>query len=486
MRYIYLYLLLFLLAACGDRPKDVKALPEQPNIYPDYIGVTIPVGIAPLNFNMADDVDRMDVVVRGSRGGELHANGTWADFDVEDWAALTEQNRGGLLTVTVCAKRGGQWVRYRDFQVHVSTVPLDDYGLTYRRIQPGYEVGGDIGIYQRDLHSFREEALLTETLVPGQCMNCHTPNRTDPRQLTLQVRGTHGGTLIVKDGQQRWLNTKTDSTQAAGSYAYWHPQGRYVAYSASAVYQSFFTKQQQPIEVYHLFSNIVVLDTETNQLICAPELMTTEAQEIFPAFSADGRTLYYSTSAACDLPREYEKVKCSIVAIAFDAKTGTFGHQTDTLLNGPRDGQSYVLVRPSYDGRWLMYTRADRSNFPIAQPSADLWMMDVRTRRTWPLKARNSSHSESYHFWSCNSRWVVFASKREDGAFTRLYLAAIDEHGQPAKPFLLPQRNPKKYYHEMMDAYNVPDFTHQRVQMDAHEMRKGLWSDERQAVTIKQ
>ena len=485
MKKIYLYILLFLLVACDNSPKDVKMLSKLPDIYPDYIGVTIPAGIAPMNFNMKESVDRMDVVVRGSRGGEIHSNGSCADFDEEEWATLTEQNRGGQLNFTVCVKRGGQWEKYRDFQMCVSDVPLDDYGLTYRLIQPGYEVGGDIGIYQRDLHSFREDPILVETLVPGQCMNCHTPNRNNPQQLTFQVRGMHGGTLVMKDGKQRWFNTKTDSTRAAGSYAYWHPEGRYVAYATNSVHQSFFTKQNQPIEVFHSFSNIVVLDTETNELICAPELMTTQAQEIFPAFSADGKTLYYSTSHACDLPREYEKVKCSVVAIDFDAKTGTFSDQTDTLLNGPKDNQSYVLVRPSHDGKWLMYTKADRSNFPIAQPSADLWMLDLKTRETWPLKALNSNHTESYHNWSSNSRWVVFASKREDGAFTRLYLAAIDEHGQASKPFLLPQRNPKKYYHDMMRAYNVPAFTRQWVEIDAHEMRDLLWSDERQNVTIR-
>ncbi len=473
------------MAACDNSLKDVKALSSLPDIYPDYIGVTIPAGIAPMNFNMKEDVERMDVVVRGSRGGEIHANGTWADFDDKEWQELTEQNKGGQLTFTVCVKREGQWVKYRDFQMYVSNVPLDDYGLTYRRIQPGYEVGGDIGIYQRDLHSFLEEPILVESLVPGQCMNCHTPNRNNPQQVTFQVRGTHGGTLILKDGKQQWFNTNTDSTKAAGSYAYWHPEGRYVAYATNAVRQSFFTKQEQPIEVFHFFSNIVVLDTETNELICAPELVTTEAQEIFPAFSADGKTLYYSTSKACDLPREYETVKCSIVAIGFDAKTGTFSHETDTLLNGPKDNQSYILVRPSYDGKWLMYTKADRSNFPIAQPSADLWMMDLKTRQTWPLKSLNSNHTESYHNWSSNSRWIVFSSKREDGAFTRLYLASIDEHGQATKPFLLPQRNPKEFYHEMMDAYNVPEFTRERVDIDAHEMRNLLWSDERQQVTIR-
>ena len=88
---------------------------------------------------------------------KLHANGEWADFDVDDWhPKLTAQNRGGTLTFTVSLEKDGQWTQYEEFKVTVSSDALDDYGLTYRRIPPGYEVGGDIGIFQRDIHCFEE------------------------------------------------------------------------------------------------------------------------------------------------------------------------------------------------------------------------------------------------------------------------------------------------------------------------------------------
>lgn len=256
--------------------------------------------------------------------------------------------------------------------------------MTYRRIAPGYEIGGDIGIYQRNLSNFDEEPILTETDVPGRCLNCHTSNQTDPKEFTAQIRGENGGTLISIDDHSQWVNTKTDSTKAAGSYASWHPNGRYVAYATNSVHQSFFTGRSSNLEVYHKFSDIILLDTKTWQLVLAPQLQTSDWLEIFPAFSADGKTLYYSTSKACNVPAEYLKVKCSLVSIPFDAATGTFGSKVDTLLNGPKDNRSYVLARPSYDGRWLMYAVASRSNFPIAQRDADLWMMDLKTHKTRP------------------------------------------------------------------------------------------------------
>lgn len=475
----------WLLASCTSVPLNPVKVDALPEIYPDYIGVTIPADMAPLNFNFADeDIECMDVTVRGSKGGELHVCGEWADFDISDWQRLTEQNRGGMITFTVCISKDGRWRQYRDFTVNVSEAPLGEWGLTYRRIKPGYEVGGDIGIYQRDLRTFDEYAILTETVVPGRCFNCHTANRTNPDRITLQMRGEGGGTMIQKDGRQTWVETKTDSTKAAGSYSYWHPQGDYVALAVNSVHQSFFTGTGQRIEVYHKFSNVEVLDTRTNELILSPLLQTADL-EIFPAFSHDGKWLYYSTSKPCRVPAEYEKVKCSLCRIGFDAEKGTFGEVVDTLLNGPATDKSYVLARPSYDGRWLMCCVSGRGNFPVSQDDADLWLMDLQTGESRELKEVNSSQSESFHNWSGNSCWFVFSSKREDGVYTRLYIAGIDSRGRVSKPFLLPQRHPRKFYRELMDAYNCPDFTETKVALDAHEAYRQVFDNKREKVRVR-
>lgn len=485
-RYTIIVAVLALLTACTESVTDAVKVDRLPKIYPDYTGVTIPAGIAPLDFNVEENgTEKVDVTVRGSRGGEMHTQGEWAEWDIDEWHQLTKDNIGGKLAVTVCDKNGeGQWHQYRTFDIYISKYSLDDYGLTYRRIQPGYEVGGNIGIYQRDIHTFNEEAMMTETALPGRCFNCHTPNRANPKQLTLQVRGEGGGTLVQKDCKQTWINTKTDSTKAAGSYAYWHPDGRYCAYAVNSVHQSFFTDKDRNLEVYHLFGDVMVLDTETNELILSP-LLSTPDVEIFPAFSADGNTLYYSTSQNCNVPAEYEKVKCSLCKIAFDPKTGQFGNKVDTLLNGPTTNKSYVLVRPSYDGRWLMYCVADRCNFPISQRESDLWLMNLRTGETRAIKEVNTNESESYHNWSSNSRWFVYSSKGENGMYSLAYMASVDDNGRVTKPFLLPQRNPRKYYRDSFDSFNCPDFTLEKVDFDIRTASKAINSDERVQVKIK-
>ena len=101
----------FQLLSCSSGPENPTMVDQLPAIYPDYVGVTVPTEIAPLNFNSTDEaVDCIDVVVKGSKGGELHAQGDFADFDVDEWHQLTTQNKGGQLVFTVCERKDGQWL----------------------------------------------------------------------------------------------------------------------------------------------------------------------------------------------------------------------------------------------------------------------------------------------------------------------------------------------------------------------------------------
>jgi hypothetical protein len=111
--------------------------------------------------------------------------------------------------------------------------------------------------------------------------------------------------------------------------------------------------------------------------------------------------------------------------------------------------------------------------------------MDLRTGETRLMDKVNSPQTESYHNWSTDSHWFVFSSKREDGMYAQLFLASIDDQGQSTKPFLLPQRNPRKFYAEMMDSYNVPDFTRQKVEFDAHEAHRQVFREERIGVKVR-
>lgn len=470
------------LAACSSKPTDVIKVDQMPEIYPDYIGVTIPADIAPLNFAMADDdVDAVDVEVKGSKGGSIHVNGDYADFDIDDWHKLLAQNKGGALTYTVCAMKNGQWTGYQDFTINVSDEGLDAWGITYRRIPPSYEMYSKMGLYQRNLSNFDEEPLLENTQTPNQCINCHTANRTNPDQFVFHVRGNHGATVISTEAIEV-LKAKNDSLGGSMVYPYWHPSGRYCAFSTNKTSQMFHTnKKNKRIEVYDASSDVFVYDAKTHTILADTIIMKKYWAENTPAFSPDGKWLFFTTAKRQVYPTDYDKEKYSLCRISFDEKTGKLGDKVDTLLNAATADKSFTWPRLSYDGRYLMYTQTDYGYFSIWHPEADLWLMDLQTGETRPMTEVNSDRTESWHNWNQNSRWFLFTSRRENGLYTQIYLASIDKTGKATKPFLLPQRDPKQYYQNMLYSFNIPDFTSKPVNYDSYQTARKLNGQERVA-----
>ena len=447
---------LLTLAACSPRERNATPAGTIPDIWPDYVGVTVPATIAPLDFTLPG-ADALDVQVTSPDGTSLRSSGRTATrFSEKRWKALLQSTAGDSLTVTVSGLVDGAWRRFEPFRIYVSEDGID-YGLTYRLIEPGYQIYSHMGIYERELGSFRQRALLENTRFAG-CVNCHVSLRGDPSAFTVHIRGAHGATLLQKDGKFAAYDTKTDSTLGLCVYPYWHPSGRYIAYSTNNTRQGFHAQQDKLIEVFDLDSDIQIYDVEKNELITAPQVKLPEIWETFPVFSPDGRTLYYTAAVKVEIPGELSQSKYNLMKVSFDPETGTIGADVELLVDAASEGKSLCFPRPSYDGRYLMYTLCDYGTFPIWHHEADLWLLDLATGETRPMDEVNSSDTESYHNWSSNNRWIVFSSRRDDGLFTRLYIAHFDENGRAAKPFLLPQRDPKKFTEDLFRSYNVPEF----------------------------
>jgi hypothetical protein len=102
--------------------------------------------------------------------------------------------------------------------IHVSQEPLEEWGITYRRIPPSYEIYSQMGLYQRNLSTFEETPLIENREFYGTCLNCHTANRTNPDQYVFHIRGDHGATAIVKNGNIELLKAKNE--QLGGAMVY--------------------------------------------------------------------------------------------------------------------------------------------------------------------------------------------------------------------------------------------------------------------------
>ena len=496
-KILYILLGLMGLTACTETVSDATQENILPQIYPDYTGVTIPVNIAPLCFNMADEtVLRIDAVVTDSHGGSLHAQGEESvDFDLDEWHGLLAQNRGDSLSVVVSAKYEDGWHTYKPFSIYVSPDSID-YGLCYRLIEPGYEVWSKMGIYERDLSSFEEQPLIENTQFEG-CVNCHSFNRADPKDMSLHIRGPHGATLLRKDyGPVTAYNTRTDHTLGLCVYPYWHPSGRYIAYSTNTTNQLFHSAGRNRVEVFDTASDLQVYDVEKNELLLSPLLKQDSVYETYPVFSADGRSLYFCAARA--LPEgshQLDSIRYSLCRIDFNPETGTFGDQIETVVDAVSQQKSVSFPRPSYDGRFLCYTLSDYGQFSIWHHEADLWLLDLRSEKgevkreklaaARPMDGANSKDTESFHNWSTNSRWLVVSSRRDDGLFTRPYFCHVDKDGNVTKAFMLPQRNPRRFYRGRFMSFNVPDFITAPTRFDSRQATQAINNEYRKDFGVR-
>ena len=165
------------------------------------------------------------------------------------------------------------------------------------------------------------------------------------------------------------------------------------------------------------------------------------------------------------LPDELEEMHYHLLKVQFDPQTRTFGERIDTLYNAAVSGGSASHPRVSADGRYLLYTWAEYGTFPIWHEEADLRMIDLETMQHVDVSVWNDEdQADSYHSWSSDGRWVMFGSRRADGRYTHIYIAYLDEEGNPDKPFLLPQKDPR-YNEWRLKSYNIPEFIKDKVEL---------------------
>lgn len=485
--WLYILLFTFCVWGCGRDVKSVVKLDKTPDIWPDYKEVTVPYEIAPMNFDFTGgEYHYVKLKIKGSVSGEMETSGKKIGLDISEWHALTESNKGGSLEFYLSAVRDGVQYDYLPFKMYVSEYPLDEYGLTYRLIAPGYVSYGKMGIYCRNLSTFQETAIFENSAVYGICLNCHTPNKTEPKEFVFHVRGhEYGGTVIQHGGRHKIYNTNTSKTLGAAVYPYWHKDGRFLAFSTNKTFQVFHTANPKRIEVFDKNSDLQIYDAEKEEFVLSDGIKNDSLMETFPVFSADGSDLIFCQADLLTPPYFLEDIKYSVMKAAFDDKTGKVSSEKDTLIC--HKGKSAIFPRPSYDGKYLMYTVCDYGTFPIWHKDADLYLYNFADSTTRALTEINSDDSDSFHNWSENSKWFVFTSRRIDGLFTRLYIASIGEDGKCTKPFLLPQQKPLEYYNSLFMSYNTPDFTKTEVDVSKISLRNEInATDERANIGVRE
>ena len=288
--------------------------------------------------------------------------------------------------------------------------------------------------------------------------------------MMLHIRGKAGGTVISRNGNVEKVNIKKEGMNNSGTYAAWHPEGRYIAYSVNEIQQFFHSTGKKPIEVSDLESDLIVWDCETNQMITDSLIYGPEWMETFPAWSPDGKTLYFSRSKAITQQTPLDSIYYDLYKISFDTQNRVFG-KPECVYNASALHKSISFPRVSPDGNYLMFICSDYGNFSIWHPESELYLLNLQNGNIRNMQEVNSDNVESFHTWSSTGKWFVFSSKRIDGLWAHPFIAFFDpKTGIAGKPFMVPQKDPE-FYKTFTKTFNLPELIINPVTENEHSLK---------------
>jgi len=465
----------------GNREVASDNITKQAVIYPDYSGVIIPYNIAPMNFIIKED-GRSFRVTASSPGGyslSVRSSDGVVRFPERKWKELLQQSIGSDINIEITIERGKAGSgKFSPFTLHVADIPMDPF-IVYRDLYPGYEAWLDMRIVQRSTESFLEKSVVENQLLDNNCVNCHTFLQNDPQKFLLHVRGSKSGTYFANYGKITKMSLKTSNMPANAVYPSWHPSGKYVAFSSNKTVQAFHSRPEKNIEVFDLFSSLVLYDVAKNEITACIVNDTVQYMETFPCWSPDGSWLYYCRTPQVKDGFDFREVKYDLVRVLFNPDDRSFGIP-EIIFNAAAIDKSVSFPAVSPDGKSLVFTLHDYGTFSIWHHESDLYMLDTETGEAVKLSV-NSEESDSYHSWSSNGKWLVFSSKRDDGLSARLYFSYIYSADSTGKPFVLPQKDPVLYT-KMKRTFNRPEFVKGRITAGPRDFESAAASEAVQAV----
>ena len=472
-RFTIIMAFLALLLLPGCRGKDLADATDGSAgpliIYPDYKEVTLPANIAPLNFRYAMKGVRKASTTFILDDESVTIKGAEVTWPVRKWKRFLSGAAGKTIRVEARAEVDGNAVS-DTWNLYVSPDSIDAY-LTYRLIEPAYQMWTEVSIVERCIENFDEPVICDYKHTDHACMNCHIHGQQRGDLTLYYIRGPHGGAILNRDGALRKLTLNAPGMLSGTVYGDIHPSGRFGVFSTNIILPGFHALAGKRMEVFDSASDLTVADFDRNLMINPPHVSRADVWETFPCFSADGTSVFYCAADTLPVPSRIQDVRYSLIRASFDDTCGQIGTEVDTLWSGPSRGGSVCHPKASPDGRWVLFTVADYGTFPLFHPECTLHLMDLETGEATALETVKGDGPDTYHSWSSNTRWFVFASKRGDGMYGKPYFCHLDAEGNPSKPFVLPQKSPR-FYDYNLKSFNIPDLGKTSTGMTVRDARR--------------
>ncbi len=428
-----------------------------------YEGAAFPCNLAPPEVRWEDSINDLWMVTVALPGEDrplrvISRKKRWR-FSENTWRDIRERCKGKHFTVEVrgCRAEGdrrvGEDVYLDQVQVRISEYPVDPV-VVYRLVSPLFHGFKTPDIWYRNTSDFREGVFL-----PGKgayCTNCHVfspapGSGARVSQMGIAVRDQVRQTIPRRILGLYDFRTRQGRTLNINSFFMgWSPDGSKVAVTHGEVVLVRAPITLETQQFYVQVADIYIVDTSSLTVRPLPGASEAESMENFPTWSADGKTIIFSKA---------EEIPTTAVAVPgrkFDLYQVPYndgkGGKPIPIKGASFNDKSDFAARYSPDGRWIAFNQAESAS--LVEPTADLYILPADAQDAFPrkLECNVDNAMDSHHSWSSNSRWLLFATKRDDGIFARIYLTEIDEQGRASPPVALPLAE------EPMMCFNVPEF----------------------------
>jgi hypothetical protein len=398
----------------------------------------------------------------------------------QTWERIKSLSRGRAATVTITGFRSANLDRALSRGRFKLSTSDDAVGapIFYRDVPLpfGHVLENLESIRWRlgDVSSYKPPTLLTDMKV---CGNCHSFTR-DGKTLAMDVDyGSDKGSYVIAEIERQTILEKSkviswsdyrreDKEPTFGLLSQISPDGRYVISTVkdrsvfAAVDELFYSQRFFPVT-----GILVVYDRQTKEFFPLPGADDRRSVQSNPVWSPDGRTILFARSKCYKLPNlkdpssalvtreevsEFfeggKKFRYDIYSIAFN---GGKGGQPAPLPGASDNGKSNYFPRFSPDGKWIVFCQSD--TFMLLRPDSTLYIMPATGGTPRRMRCNFADKMNSWHSWSPNGRWLVFASK-VGGPFTQLWLTHIDADGNDTPAVLL------EHFTAADRAANIPEF----------------------------